>query len=60
MNDGSADYVRRTEEAVAQYEQQGAHQRAQGRRAGERLLIGAAILVLLKRARDARRRDPRF
>jgi len=60
FSDGSADYVRRTEEIVQEYEQAGRRQREQGRRMGERILVGAVIAVLLKRARGARRSDPRF
>lgn len=58
--DGSADYVTRTQEIVQDYERQGAYARARARRAGERLLVGTVIAVLLKRARTARQRDQRF
>lgn len=58
--DGSADYVTRTQEIVQDYERKGAYERARARRAGERLLVGTVIAVLLKRARTARQRDQRF
>lgn len=53
-------YVQQTQEVVYGYQADTALRGAQARRTAERLLVGTAIAVLLKRARDARKRDPRF
>lgn len=48
-------YVYETEKIVDDYERHAEAQRYQHRRQAERVLVGTAIAVILKRARDRRR-----